>query len=62
MQQDTQIMSLNADKRVMLNNIIFDRKKLRKAETFDYSHTSSRITNYGTNKSIVVKPLGDTGA
>ena len=62
MQQDTQIMSLHANKRVLLNNIIFDRKKMRKAKTLDHPRVSIKITKYGTNKFIVVSALADTGA
>ena len=46
----------------MLNNIIFDRKKLRKAKTLDHPRASIKITKYGTNKFIMVSALADTGS
>ena len=55
-------MSLHANKRIMLNNIILDRKKLCKAKTSDHPRASIKITKYGTNKSIMVSALADTGA
>ena len=36
MQQDTHIMSLHANKRSMLNKVIFYRKKFHKARTFEH--------------------------
>ena len=54
MQQDTQIMSLHSNKRIMLNNIIFDMKKLRKAKTSDHPRASIKITKYGTNNFIMI--------
>ena len=44
MQQDTQIMSLDANKR-----ITFEFKKLYKAKSIDHALTSSKITKYSTN-------------
>ena len=61
MQQDTQILSLHANKRIMLNNIIFERKKLSKAKSLDNPRASIKIIKYGTNKFIVVRALAYTG-
>ena len=36
MQQNTQVMSLHANKRIMLNNIIFNKRILRRAKTWDH--------------------------
>ena len=54
MQQDTQIMSLHAHKRTILNNIIFERKINRKAKSLDHPRASIKITKYCTNKFIVL--------
>ena len=51
MQQDTQIMSLHASKRIMLNNTIFSKKSLRKAKaTSDHPRASVKIARHCTNK------------
>ena len=44
MQQNTQVMSLHANKRVMLNNFIFDKRNLRRAKTLDHPRASTKIT------------------
>ena len=63
MQQDTQIMSLHASKRIMLNNIIFSKNSLRKAKaTTDHPRASVKIARHGTNKFAWVSALADTGA
>ena len=62
MQQNTQVMSLHANKRIMLNNIIFDKRNLRRAKTFDHPQVSIKITKYGTNKFVMVSTIADTGA
>ena len=46
----------------MLNNIIFDKRNLRRAKTFDHSRVSTKITKYSTNKFVMVNALADTGA
>ena len=63
MQQDTQIMSLHASKRIMLNNIIFSKNSLRKAKAkTDHPRASVKIAKHGTNKFAWVSALADTGA
>jgi len=63
MQQDTQIMSLHASKRIMLNNIILSKNSLRKAKaTNDYLRASVKIAKHGTNKFAWGSALADTGA
>ena len=56
MQQDTQIMSLHADERIKLNNVIFYKKKLHKAKSLNYPCASVKITKYGTNKCLIIRP------
>ena len=63
MQQDTQIMSLHASKRIMLNKIIFSKNSLRKAKAkTDHPRASVKIAKHGTNKFAWVSALADTGA
>ena len=46
----------------MLKNIIFDKRNLRRAKTFDYLRSSIKITKYSTNKFVMASALADTGA
>ena len=46
----------------MLQNIIFDNRNLCRAKKFDRPRASIKITKYGTNKSVMVSALADTGA
>ena len=63
MQKDSQIMSLHASKRIMLNNTIFSKNSLRKAKaTTDHPRASVKIARHGTNKFAWVSALADTGA
>ena len=62
MQQNTQVMSLHTNKQVMLNNIIFDKRNLCRAKTFDHPRASIKITIYGTNKFVMVSASANTGA
>ena len=62
MQQNQKAMSLHTDKKIMLNNIIFDKRNLRRAKTFDYLRSSIKITKYSTNKFVMASALADTGA
>ena len=60
MQPNTEVMSLHANKQIMLNNIIFDKRNLRRAKIFDHPHASIKITTYGTTKFVMVSALGNT--
>ena len=62
MQQNQKAMSLHTDKKIMLSNIIFDKRNLRRAKTFDYLLSSIKITKYSTNKFVMVSALANTGA
>ena len=62
MQQNTQLMPLHAINRIMLNNIIFDKRSLRRAKTLDHRRSSIKNTKYGTNKFVMVNSLADTSA
>ena len=46
----------------MVNSIIFDKRNLCRAKTFDHPRASIKITKYGTNKFVMVSALADTGA
>ena len=46
----------------MSSNVIFNKKKLHSAKSLDHPRASLKITNYGTNKFIMVSTLADTGA
>ena len=61
-QQNTQVMSLHANKRILLNKIFLDKKNLRLAKTLDHPRASTKISQYGTNKYVMVSALADTGA
>ena len=54
MQQNTQVMPLHANKRIMLNNIIFNKRNSRRAKTLDHLGVSIKIIKYGTNKLVMV--------
>ena len=62
MQQNTQVMSLHANKRITLNNIIFNKRNLRRAKTFELLRASIEITKQSTNKFYMFSVLADTGA
>ena len=58
----TQIMSLQADERIISISVIFNKKKLHKSKSLDHPFASVKITKYGSNKLIKVSALADTGA
>ena len=56
-------MSLLASKGIMSNNIIFNKNNLRKAKaTTNHPCVSVKIAKRGTNKSVWISALADTGA
>ena len=59
MQQNTQVMSLHANKLIMLNNINFDKRNMRKPR-----HSTIQVhqlKSLNTNKFVMVSVLADTG-
>ena len=55
MQQNTQVMLLPASKRILLNNIISDKRNLGRAKTLDHPCAEIKIIKYNTNKFVIVK-------
>ena len=46
----------------MLNNVIFDKRNLRRAKTFYHPRASIKITKHSINNFAMVSALADTGA
>ena len=55
-------MSLHANERIMLKDVLFFKKTLHKAKSLNHSRTSVKIIKYGTNKYIMISTLVDTRA
>ena len=62
MQQKIQVMSLHVNKRIMLNNFVFNQRNQRRAKTQDHPRASIKIFKYVTNKFVIVSALANTGA